>query len=127
MYLRPPRSTRTDTFFPYTTLFRSAVGDRRSGGAQRRGRRPGGVEPERRRASHRATCREHALPELDLVAEHHHHAVTSPDTVRLKVRRDLLGSSHHLVEGVHAARLPSSSTMTNAAADRKSTRLNSSN
>src|SRR3546814_2179146 len=53
-----------------------AVGDRRSGGAQRRGRRPGGVEPERRRASHRATCREHALPELDLVAEHHHHAVT---------------------------------------------------
>src|SRR3546814_5680888 len=24
MRLRPPRSTRTDTFFPYTTLFRSA-------------------------------------------------------------------------------------------------------
>src|SRR3546814_3520438 len=23
----PPRSTRTDTLFPYTTLFRSAVGD----------------------------------------------------------------------------------------------------
>src|SRR3546814_1120347 len=23
---RPPRSTRTDTLFPYTTLFRSAVG-----------------------------------------------------------------------------------------------------
>src|SRR3546814_14654885 len=29
MILRPPRSTRTDTLFPYTTLFRS----RRSGGA----------------------------------------------------------------------------------------------
>src|SRR3546814_16985705 len=28
MILRPPRSTRTDTLFPYTTLFRSA---RRSG------------------------------------------------------------------------------------------------
>src|SRR3546814_3694989 len=27
MIRRPPRSTRTDTFFPYTTLFRS--GDRR--------------------------------------------------------------------------------------------------
>src|SRR3546814_19800561 len=25
MILRPPRSTRTDTLFPYTTLFRSAV------------------------------------------------------------------------------------------------------
>src|SRR3546814_12299385 len=26
MILRPPRSTRTDTLFPYTTLFRSQVG-----------------------------------------------------------------------------------------------------
>src|SRR3546814_10065275 len=26
MYRRPPRSTRTDTLFPYTTLFRSPVG-----------------------------------------------------------------------------------------------------
>src|SRR3546814_19431558 len=25
MILRPPRSTRTDTLFPYTTLFRSAA------------------------------------------------------------------------------------------------------
>src|SRR3546814_1303293 len=28
MIRRPPRSTRTDTLFPYTTLFRSAVIDR---------------------------------------------------------------------------------------------------
>src|SRR3546814_11829790 len=27
MILRPPRSTRTDTLFPYTTLFRSANGE----------------------------------------------------------------------------------------------------
>src|SRR3546814_5760294 len=27
MIRRPPRSTRTDTLFPYTTLFRSAVGE----------------------------------------------------------------------------------------------------
>src|SRR3546814_5144789 len=27
MIRRPPRSTRTDTLFPYTTLFRSAVRD----------------------------------------------------------------------------------------------------
>src|SRR3546814_13190453 len=28
MTRRPPRSTRTDTLFPYTTLFRSKAGDR---------------------------------------------------------------------------------------------------
>src|SRR3546814_8567703 len=28
MIRRPPRSTRTDTLFPYTTLFRSCVGQR---------------------------------------------------------------------------------------------------
>src|SRR3546814_1489524 len=28
MIRRPPRSTRTDTLFPYTTLFRSKYGDR---------------------------------------------------------------------------------------------------
>src|SRR3546814_18554863 len=41
MIRRPPRSTRTDTLFPYTTLFRSGrVGqgrrDRRHGGGARR-------------------------------------------------------------------------------------------
>src|SRR3546814_5422831 len=35
MIRRPPRSTRTDTLFPYTTLFRSAQFHRR------RARRPG--------------------------------------------------------------------------------------
>src|SRR3546814_11342752 len=39
MIRRPPRSTRTDTLFPYTTLFRSARG--------------GDRVPERRRAAHR--------------------------------------------------------------------------
>src|SRR3546814_14160172 len=29
---RPPRSTRTDTLFPYTTLFRSAAAHARRGG-----------------------------------------------------------------------------------------------
>src|SRR3546814_5993751 len=31
MIRRPPRSTRTDTLFPYTTLFRSSHGARRLG------------------------------------------------------------------------------------------------
>src|SRR3546814_18828183 len=54
MIRRPPRSTRTDTLFPYTTLFRSFVGpgrgrrghdghDARDGG-DRGGRRDGGAE-----------------------------------------------------------------------------------
>src|SRR3546814_1802714 len=40
MIRRPPRSTRTDTLFPYTTLFRSGscpAGDHRTGTAARRG------------------------------------------------------------------------------------------
>src|SRR3546814_6063073 len=64
----PPRSTRTDTLFPYTTLFRSARarhrhaaarGRVRAGGARTRRRRPGrgcreaGRDPGRGRG-HRA-------------------------------------------------------------------------
>src|SRR3546814_8490913 len=33
MIRRPPRSTRTDTLFPYTTLFRSSEGARSQGGS----------------------------------------------------------------------------------------------
>src|SRR3546814_9700701 len=41
MIRRPPRSTRTDTLFPYTTLFRSADGDaRHEGGPVARDPRP---------------------------------------------------------------------------------------
>src|SRR3546814_3058219 len=35
MIRRPPRSTRTDTLFPYTTLFRSSCRPRRSAGRAR--------------------------------------------------------------------------------------------
>src|SRR3546814_2317246 len=42
MIRRPPRSTRTDTLFPYTTLFRSRRPRGRSGAA--------GISPERDRA-----------------------------------------------------------------------------
>src|SRR3546814_8615331 len=37
MIRRPPRSTRTDTLFPYTTLFRSIVSGSGSAGAARKG------------------------------------------------------------------------------------------
>src|SRR3546814_12732109 len=39
----PPRSTRTDTLFPYTTLFRSAEPARPVAGHHRRRREPPGV------------------------------------------------------------------------------------
>src|SRR3546814_2764844 len=39
MIRRPPRSTRTDTLFPYTTLFRSALLLARPGSACRQGGR----------------------------------------------------------------------------------------
>src|SRR3546814_5301270 len=35
MIRRPPRSTRTDTLFPYTTLFRSVFPERRRDGKRR--------------------------------------------------------------------------------------------
>src|SRR3546814_6371397 len=52
MILRPPRSTRTDTLFPYTTLFRSRCGlrgledDQRVVGAAVGEAAGGGVEAE---------------------------------------------------------------------------------
>src|SRR3546814_5171203 len=53
---RPPRSTRTDTLFPYTTLFRSGVHrrsrglhDRRRRGRVLRHRQPRGRRERRRR------------------------------------------------------------------------------
>src|SRR3546814_8878437 len=55
MIRRPPRATRTDTLFPYTTLFRSrpeALGGSRPDRAQRRPDRPrhaGGADAPRRR------------------------------------------------------------------------------
>src|SRR3546814_5518810 len=52
MIRRPPRSTRTDTLFPYTTLFRSRVHDRLAAAADRAhdpGRRHVGAPRDRLR------------------------------------------------------------------------------
>src|SRR3546814_1772272 len=40
MIRRPPRSTRTDTLFPYTTLFRSRLPEGRTAGASGRAAAP---------------------------------------------------------------------------------------
>src|SRR3546814_2724947 len=66
MIRRPPRSTRTCTLFPYTTLFRSVVRRARRGQAESRGRRSRDQERRRRRA----------LPRRKQVAQGRvHHAV----------------------------------------------------
>src|SRR3546814_4859274 len=49
MIRRPPRSTRTDTRFPYTTLFRSAPQAAAFEAPSARLRRPAGAERGRRR------------------------------------------------------------------------------
>src|SRR3546814_6355918 len=58
MIRRPPISTRTDTLFPYTTLFRSRLGDIGAGVAVEPA-----VEPDQDRArAVRGLGRRHALP-----------------------------------------------------------------
>src|SRR3546814_14944539 len=67
MIRRPPRSTRTDTLFPYTTLFRSDLQPARHAGARgfqrgylshpHRSRQRG--DGDRRREGHRARSEEH--------------------------------------------------------------------
>src|SRR3546814_4077497 len=53
MIRRPPRSTRTDTLFPYTTLFRSRWGD------LRQVRRLRSARSQHRRAMHALAVDEH--------------------------------------------------------------------
>src|SRR3546814_6621885 len=55
MIRRPPRSTRTDTLFPYTTLFRSRAGRQGSGTPHAAAARP--ASPGRSRH-----CRSRARP-----------------------------------------------------------------
>src|SRR3546814_2739593 len=60
MIRRPPRSTRTDTLFPYTTLFRSRAA-RGRGTPRRGGRRPAAGDtalrkPGERRDEHRGAA-----------------------------------------------------------------------
>src|SRR3546814_8906252 len=68
MIRRPPRSTRTDTLFPYTTLFRSPEVARRrrddldalAGGQAGRADRGRGIDPLPRIVRHR--CRKRFQP-----------------------------------------------------------------
>src|SRR3546814_5523443 len=72
MIRRPPRSTRTDTLFPYTTLFRSG-GGRRPHGLPHRMALPGAIRGEVRPAvRERGTpsCPRGIRPPADRSEEH---------------------------------------------------------
>src|SRR3546814_9810440 len=67
MIRRPPRSTRTDTLFPYTTLFRSWAGDRRDRARQYAGGAiPSRKEPALRDRAARKVSRMAAVMALNL-------------------------------------------------------------
>src|SRR3546814_12446893 len=70
MIRRPPRSTRTDTLFPYTTLVRSAIRRRRNRRASRWRLNEGGHRPRAaaRRDAGRRRCRR-ARAQVDIRAD----------------------------------------------------------
>src|SRR3546814_10857004 len=72
MIRRPPRSTRTDTLFPYTTLFRSSAGARSTSGPSRPASASGHLPANRHDRSCRASgrSRRRAAPTCGRSEEH---------------------------------------------------------
>src|SRR3546814_9903617 len=118
MIRRPPRSTRTDTLFPYTTLFRSLVGARQPeyrqdeteggepshGGIGRRGRlrtftrrrrEAVGEEMKAQRVGSAEAARHHAGDGNDLliVASGGNHCLLGPGAAKER-KSTRLNSSH---------------------------------
>src|SRR3546814_12132631 len=61
MIRRPPISTRTDTLFPYTTLFRSVGGEKRAAVQQADYRNRKNADHANHRESHSTLCASHQL------------------------------------------------------------------
>src|SRR3546814_10604956 len=98
MIRRPPRSTRTDTLFPYTTLFRSVAAKIKS----RRGRSPdqrnsavSGLRP--RRPSQRGQAIQQRDPERLRQLGADRGAVVAVGGEHLALHRVLLGHQHRQV------------------------------
>src|SRR3546814_9389652 len=113
MIRRPPRSTRTDTLFPYTTLFRSHVPAAPRQAQRKRWRK--GWRAGKARASCGILPRTHAH-------DAHHPGVHVIEKMAMK--RPVAERVGGEVEGRDPARLDDHRML--ARRDRKSTRLNSS-
>src|SRR3546814_6346483 len=71
MIRRPPRPTRTDTLFPYTTLFRAAFAGHRDADALAfRGKIPGVAQQLRQQLAQLAFVAEHHQPRSDVELDH---------------------------------------------------------
>src|SRR3546814_17736401 len=84
MLRRPPRSTRTDTLFPYTTLFRSGLRPR----PRCRGASPGGrrhqLRDDRRIGTERLPTPPHApAPRNDLLSRSEEHTSELQSLMRI--------------------------------------------
>src|SRR3546814_6779243 len=104
MIRRPPKSTRTDTLFPYTTLFRSST--RRSGLAADRAN----IQNWRRRLSINSGHQTHGFLDGDFVEGIHGHLyVPQVDTVAVGAQTDANDGVGHAFDGdkyLHIRPLP---------------------
>src|SRR3546814_13100309 len=124
MLRRPPRSTRTDTLFPYTTLFRSqpaaqAVADviehlfwRRAAAARLSGGPAIDDHAHAPRLTPPAQPRDHRVLEQPARLGHRPQVVAEEAQIELRERRAAGARLHVVAQGLHV--------------DRKSQRLNSS-
>src|SRR3546814_6479972 len=109
MIRRPPRSTRTDTLFPYTTLFRSRLGLARRSGQRhqpelQRPRWPDLHCPARRRRPTRRLGRLQAQLSAQLALEREGHLSLHP----AKVRADGHGDDAYLAQDAERSQEPTS-------------------
>src|SRR3546814_11662202 len=99
MIRRPPRSTRTDTLFPYTTLFRSALAGRGITVECTAQVMPG--QPHQDEGEHEAQQRTHADVEaadmqrvFQQLVDPLHHPFTAAGGIRADRKSTRLNSSH---------------------------------
>src|SRR3546814_19032327 len=104
MIRRPPRSTRTDTLFPYTTLFRSDIGIADVTFKLRPGRHVAAEAPRRRLGARERAVHDEALADAgggEVVAQHLAHlAEPQPQQAHTletakEIPRDLEGDLRH--------------------------------
>src|SRR3546814_7826575 len=113
MIRRPPRSTRTDTLFPYTTLFRSIAGDAFGVGGPGR---PAEMSWDRGLV---VIAEEHQRLFLIIQNLQEEHPDQLPDALSIAIDACVL--AHDILNGFDHSRY-----IRHVLRDRKSTRLNSS-